>query len=105
MQTIGHMNMLFSLLDSQLGEVQDLAVSVISSTTGNSGVVSDISATNCLGRLLVCLRSMQHNTRTVILDTLYSLFSNTKLVKEAFDKGAVIYLLDVFCNAEDNGFR
>ena len=69
---------------------------MISSTTGNSDVVSDISATNCLGRLLVCLRSVQPASRLVILDILYSIFSNTKLVKEAFDKGAVIYILDVF---------
>ena len=37
---------------------------------------------------------------TTILETLYAMFSNTKLVKEAHDKGAVIYLLDVFCNSE-----
>ena len=100
MQTIGHFKMLFSLLESQLGSVQDTAVSVISSVTGNSDVVSDISATNCLGRLLVCLRTMSTAATPLIMDTLYAVFSNTKLVKEAFDKGAVIYLLDVFCNSD-----
>ena len=91
MQTIGHFKMLFSLLESQFSSVQDTAISVISSTTttGNSDVVSDISATNCLSRLLVCLRSVQPASRLVILDILYSIFRNTKLVKEAFDKGAV----------------
>ena len=98
MQTIGHFKMLFSLLDSQLASVQETTVSVLSSTTGNADVVSDIAATGCLGRLLVCIRSMAGVT--TILDTLYALFSNTKLVKEAHDKGAVIYLLDVFCNSE-----
>ena len=68
------------------------------STTGNADVVSDIAATGCLARLLVCLKSM--TTVTTILDTLYAMFSNTKLVKEAHDKGAVIYLLDVFCNSD-----
>ena len=73
---------------------------------------------------------MSPTSRPVILDILYSVFSNTKLVKEAFDKvllcdflsslskplknvsnftnclifffsqGAVIYILDVFCNSE-----
>ena len=105
MQTIGHFKMLFSLLESQFSSVQDTAISVISSTTGNSDVVSDISATNCLGRLLVCLRSVQPSSRLVILDILYSIFSNTKLVKEAFDKGAVIYILDVFCNSDVPGYR
>jgi len=105
MQTIGHFKMLFSLLESQFSSVQDTAISVISSTTGNSDVVSDISATNCLGRLLVCLRSVQPASRLVILDILYSIFSNTKLVKEAFDKGVVIYILDVFCNSDVPGYR
>merc|ERR1719342_1324608 len=48
---------------------------------------------------------MQQTSRMTILDTLYSVFSNTKLVKEAFDKGAVIYILDVFCNSDDPQFR
>ena len=56
MQTIGHFKMLFSLLESQFPNVQDMALAVISSTTANSDVVSDIAATNCLGRLLVGLR-------------------------------------------------
>ena len=60
--------------------------------------MSDIAATQCLGRLLVCIKSMSNTI--IILDTLYSMFSNTKLVKEAYDKGAVMYLLDVFCNSE-----
>ena len=56
LQTIGHFKMLFSLLESQFPNVQEMALSVISSTTANSDVVSDIAATNCLGRLLVGLR-------------------------------------------------
>ena len=105
MQTIGHFKMLFTLLDSQFPNVQETALSVISSTTANSDVVSDIAATNCLGRLLVGLRSMQQSARITILETIYGLNSNTKLVKEAFEKGAVIYLLDVFCNSDVPGYR
>ena len=45
MQTIGHFKMLFSLLDSQLATVQETTIAVISSTTGNADVVSDIAAT------------------------------------------------------------
>ena len=56
LQTIGHFKMLFSLLESQFPNVQEMALSVISCTTANSDVVSDIAATNCLGRLLVGLR-------------------------------------------------
>jgi len=105
MQTIGHFKMLFSLLESQFPNVQEMALSVISCTTANSDVVSDIAATNCLGRLLVGLRSMQQSARVTILETIYGLNSNTKLVKEAFEKGAVIYLLDVFCNSGVPGYR
>lgn len=105
MQTIGHFKMLFSLLDSQFPIVQEMALAVISATTGNSDCVADIAGSNCMGRLLLSLRSMQPTTRVTILHTLYSVFSNTKLVREAHDKGAVLYLLDVFCNSEVPGYR
>ena len=48
---------------------------------------------------------MQQSARVTILETIYGLNSNTKLVKEAFEKGAVIYLLDVFCNSDVPGYR
>ena len=105
MQTIGHFKMLFSLLDSQFPNVQEMALAVISSTTGNSDCVSDIAGSSCVGRLLLGLRSLQPSARVTILHTLYSLFSNTKLVREAHDKGAVLYLLDVFCNSDVPGYR
>ena len=43
--------------------------------------------------------------RLTALNTLYALFSNTKLVREAHEKAAVLFLLDVFCNCETPGFR
>ena len=54
---------------------------------------------------VVIYRSMQQSARLTILETIYGLNSNTKLVKEAFEKGAVIYLLDVFCNSDVPGYR
>ena len=36
---------------------------------------------------------------------MYALFSNTKLVREAHEKAAVLFLLDIFCNCETPGFR
>ena len=59
-----------------------------------SGVIND-----------VIYGSMQQSARLTILETIYGLNSNTKLVKEAFEKGAVIYLLDVFCNSDVPGYR
>ena len=40
-----------------------------------------------------------------VLDTLHALGSNTRLVREAHDKGAVLFLLDIFCNCEASGLR
>lgn len=105
MQTIGHGKMLFSLLDSPHPTVQEAVLSVISSTTGNAECVSDIAAAGVVGRLLVAIRSLPASARMSILTTLYSLFSNTKLVREAHERGAVLYLLDIFCNGDMPGVR
>jgi len=105
MQTIGHFKMLFSLLDSPHTAVQDTALAVIAATTGNTDCVADIASSNCLGRLILGLKMLQEGSRMMVLDTLYSLFSNTKLVREAHDKAAVLFLLDIFCNADTPGFR
>ena len=56
-------------------------------------------------RLLVAIRSLPSSERIRILETLYSLFSNTKLVRDAHDRGAVLYLLDLFCNGDMPGVR
>lgn len=43
--------------------------------------------------------------RQLTLETLYPLTSNTKLLKEALNKGALIYLLDLYCNATNPNVR
>jgi len=105
LQLIGHFKSLFKLLDSPYPAIQETALGAIGSTTGNADCVNDIAAAGCVSRLLIGLKSMPQGSRINLLDTLYSLFSNTKLVKEAQDKGAVIYLLDIFCNSEIPGIR
>merc|ERR1719341_2300226 len=105
LQLIGHYSSLFHLLDSPYPAIQESALNAISATTGNADCVSDIAATGCLSRLLIGLKYMPQGSRISILHTLYSLFSNTKLVKEAQDRGAVVYLLDIFCNSEIPGIR
>jgi len=105
LQLIGHYKALFSLLDSPYPSVQETSLSVISSSTGNSDCVSDIASTGVVSRLLLGLKGMPQECSLQLLDTLYSLFSNTKLVKEAHDKGAVIYLLGLFCNSEIANIR
>ncbi|KTF71908.1 hypothetical protein cypCar_00049796 [Cyprinus carpio] len=37
--------------------------------------------------------------RQLVLETLYALTSNTKIITEAMNRGALIYLLDLFCNS------
>ena len=65
--------------------------------------MADIASSLTLGRLILGLRLLQEPARLTVLDTMYALFSNTKLVREAHEKGAVLFLLDVFCNAESTG--
>ncbi|XP_023328115.1 dnaJ homolog subfamily C member 13 [Eurytemora carolleeae] len=104
-QLMGHYKSLFRLLDSPYPTIQETALSVISSTTGNAECVSDIAAAGCITRLLIALKKMSQTAKINVLETLYSLFSNTKLVKEGQEKGTVLYLLDIFCNSEIPGIR
>ena len=97
--------MIIGLLDSQFPAVQETALAVVAATTGNSDCVADLAASACLGRLLRGLRFLQPPARITVLTTLHSLTSNTKLVREAHDKAAVLYLLDTFCNADTPGHR
>lgn len=48
---------------------------------------------------------MMQDSQPQILDTLYQLTTTTKIVKEALNKGAVIYLLDLFCNSTNPSVR
>jgi hypothetical protein len=47
----------------------------------SSGCCIIVHCTGCVSRLLVGLKSMPLSTRSSLLQTLHSLFSNTKLVK------------------------
>lgn len=97
-QCIGHFNLLFNLLSVGHTGIQKGALAVIAVVTRNNECISDIAATEVLGHLLLILYSIQ-DSQPQILDTLYALMSSTKIVKEALNKGAVIYLLDLFCNS------
>ena len=55
--------------------------------------------------MLVAIRSLPQSERILIMETLYSLFSNTKLVRHAHDRAAILYLLDLFCNGDMTGVR
>ncbi|XP_065167125.1 dnaJ homolog subfamily C member 13 isoform X2 [Atheta coriaria] len=97
-QCIGHFRLLFNFLNVAHSSVQKAALNVISIITRNNECVNDIAASEVLGYLLLVLYTIQ-DSQPQILDILYALMSTTKLVKEALSKGAVIYLLDLYCNA------
>ncbi|XP_067003788.2 dnaJ homolog subfamily C member 13 [Anabrus simplex] len=99
MQCIGHFRLLFGLLGvDSCKAVQQGALNVVSSVTRNQECVNDIAASDVLVHLLLVLYALVESQATT-LETLYALMSTTKLVKEALNKGAVIYLLDLFCNS------
>lgn len=106
-QCIGHFKLLFSLLRLDgCAQVQALAIDVIASVTGNQECVNDIAAAEVLVYLLLVLYSLSNSSsRITVLETLLPLMSNSKLVKEAMTKGAVIYLLNLFCNSTNPQIR
>ncbi|XP_042910016.2 dnaJ homolog subfamily C member 13 isoform X1 [Parasteatoda tepidariorum] len=107
MQCIGHFKLLFSLLRlDNCSSVQALAIDVIAGVTGNQECVNDIAASDVLVYLLLILHSFKiTSSQITVLEILLPLMSNGKLVKDAMNKGAVIYLLNLFCNASSPDIR
>ncbi|KAK6166630.1 hypothetical protein SNE40_023278 [Patella caerulea] len=98
-QCIGHFKLLFALLCLEdCAKLQQFALEVVNCVTGNQECVNDIAAAEVLSYLLLTLQSLPQ-CRLLALESLFALMSNTKIVKEAMVKGALIYLLDLFCNA------
>ncbi|XP_036374961.1 dnaJ homolog subfamily C member 13-like [Megalops cyprinoides] len=98
-ECIGHFKLLFSLLRVHgAGKVQQLALEVVNTVTTNQECVNNIAEALVLSNLLVLLHSLP-SSRQLVLETLYALSSSTKIIKEAMAKGALIYLLDLFCNS------
>lgn len=103
-QCIGHFQLLFKFLSVSDSSIQKGALNVISIVTRNNECVNDIAASEVLGHLLLVLYTIQ-DSQPQILSTLYALMSTTKIVKEALSKGAVIYLIDLFCNSTNPQIR
>ncbi|XP_058807941.1 dnaJ homolog subfamily C member 13 isoform X2 [Phymastichus coffea] len=104
-QCIGHFKLLFSLASSSnFKPIQRAAIEVISTVTKNQECVNDIAANEVVLHLLLCLNSLK-DSQLLILETLYALMSTTKIVKDALNKGAVIYILDLFCNSTNLQIR
>uniref|UniRef100_A0A2K6E1C6 DnaJ heat shock protein family (Hsp40) member C13 n=1 Tax=Macaca nemestrina TaxID=9545 RepID=A0A2K6E1C6_MACNE len=98
-ECIGHFKLIFSLLRVHgAGQVQQLALEVVNIVTSNQDCVNNIAESMVLSSLLALLHSLP-SSRQLVLETLYALTSSTKIIKEAMAKGALIYLLDMFCNS------
>ncbi|KAL8616890.1 hypothetical protein ACOMHN_041809 [Nucella lapillus] len=96
---MGHFKLLFAFLRlKDCTVLQQFTLEVLNCATVNQDCVKDIAAAEVLGYLLFSLSSGQH-CQLLSLETLFALMSSTRIVKEALVKGALIYLLDLFCNA------
>ena len=104
-QCIGHFSLLFSLLSIQDTTIlKELAINVILSVTGSKKCVNNIADANTLHFLLMALPSLP-NSHCLILEVLMALSSHTAIIKEMIQKGGLVYLLDLFCNANSGEIR
>lgn len=110
LQCIGHFDMLFGLVSTNFGdrakEIKILGLELVSLVSRNKECVNEIAACEILGKLLIAfkddeLKSMQLK----VLETLSGLMNVQRMIKEAQTKGAVIYLLDLFCSSRNPQIR
>ncbi|KAL5489677.1 hypothetical protein EMCRGX_G018795 [Ephydatia muelleri] len=98
-QCLGHFKLLFSLLATEgASKMQLLALKAVSSVTGNKACVSNIADAGVLQYLLLIIY-MLPASHELALEVFQGLTSNTQIVKESIQKGALIYLLNLFCNS------
>lgn len=113
-QCTGHFEMLFGLLSTSLvpesveqsQQLKRLALEIVSLVSRNKECVSEIGACDQLGSFLVAMRDPElRSEQQNVLDTLSGLMNVQRLIKEAQLKGAVIYVLDLFCNGRVGQMR
>lgn len=73
-------------LESYLNVKHVLFFQVIASVTRNQECVADIAASEILVYLLLLINSLPA-CRITVIETLYALTSNTRVIKEAMQKG------------------
>lgn len=91
LQCIGYSGLLFNLLLVTDTSIQKGALNVISAITRNNECINDIASADVIGNVLLLLYTIQ-DKQPQILDVLYALMSNTKIVREALSKGNNTYL-------------
>ena len=104
-QCVGHFTLIFSLLSvDNANKLKELALDVILSVTGSKKCVNNIADANTLHFLLMTIPSLP-NAHGIILEILLALSSHTAIIKETIQKGGLIYILDLFCNANSGDIR
>lgn len=97
-QCIGHFKLLFQLLscnnnnNNNFKAIQKGALEVIINVTKNQECVNDIAANDVVVHLLLCLNTLK-DSQLQILEALYALMSTTKIVKDALNKGNLIFII------------
>ncbi|KAL1502231.1 hypothetical protein ABEB36_007404 [Hypothenemus hampei] len=98
LQCLGHFRLLFCLLSVNDVPIQSETLNVIAVVTRNNECISDIASCEVLHFLLLALYDLSEHHQQLV-EILSALVTNTKIVKEALNKGAVLYLLNLFCNS------
>ncbi|KAL5285788.1 DNAJC13 family protein [Megaselia abdita] len=109
-QCIGHFNTIFGFLThgyfNQKPQIKALALEVVALVSRHKECVNEIAACEILGQFLIALRDPDmRDDQPSVLDTLSGLMNAQEMIKEAQSKGAVIYLLDMFCNSRNPQIR
>ena len=94
----GHFKLIFSLLRYGDDELQRLSLEVIGSVIANRECVADIAKAHVLVYLLLVTQSLPTG-RVIALEAMHGLMSNPKILAEAQEMGAALYLLDLFCSS------
>lgn len=110
LQCIGHFEMLFGFVSTNLSardkETKMLGLEIVSLVSRNKECVNEIAACEILGQFLTALKDDKLRPMQMrVLETLSGLLNVQRMVKEAQCKGAVIYLLDLFCTSRNPQIR
>lgn len=110
LQCIGNFDILFGLVSTNFGsrakEIKTLGLEIVSLVSRNKECVNDISGCEILGKFLIALKDDELKAMQLkVLETLSGLLNVQRMVKEAQAKGAVIYLLDLFCSSRNPQIR
>lgn len=86
--------------------MKSVTLDVVALTSRNKDCVRDMASCELIGNFLVTLRDNDLKaSRQKVLETLSGLMNVQEMIKEAQTKGAIIYLLEMFCNSRNPHIR